>query len=67
MSNHAAVLLLAFVLTVLVSILIGAAAGYLARRDQATYPAAISHAAMATATTLTMVAAVTAALVALSG
>ncbi len=49
-SDHSALLLLACALTVLVAALTGAAAGYLARRDHATYPAMCIRDSLLTAT-----------------
>ncbi|MFI6933068.1 hypothetical protein [Streptomyces sp. NPDC050287] len=57
MSDHCAVLLLACALVTLTGILIAAAAGYLARRDHASYPAALTRAAVAFTATLTLAAA----------
>ncbi|KFZ80195.1 hypothetical protein ED92_22795 [Amycolatopsis sp. MJM2582] len=54
MSDRTAMVLLACAFTVVVAALIGAAAGYLARRDHATYPAALTRAAIAFAATLTL-------------
>ncbi|MCG7208155.1 hypothetical protein [Streptomyces arenae] len=65
MSDHYAVILLACALVVLTGILCAAAAGYLARRDHATYPAALTRAAMAFAATLTLATAVLTALTSL--
>lgn len=66
MSDRTAVILLACALTLLVAALVGAAAGCLARRDHATYPTALTHAAIAFTSTLTLAAAITAALAALA-
>ncbi|MEU4494221.1 hypothetical protein AB0F96_12420 [Streptomyces sp. NPDC023998] len=65
MSDHTVVILLACALTIVVAALVGAAAGYLARRDHATYPAALTRAAIAFAGTLTLAAALTTVLSAL--
>ncbi|MFB7472931.1 hypothetical protein [Kitasatospora sp. NPDC056184] len=51
---HTAVILLVCAVILVVATLAGAAAGYLARRDDATYPAAIARAATAFAATLTL-------------
>lgn len=53
-------------LTVLIASPIAAAAGYLARRDQATYPSAISRAATAFTAVLLLAAALTTALATLT-
>lgn len=65
MSDHTALILLACALTLVVAALTGTGAGYLARRDYATYPTALARAAVAFAATLTLAAAITTALVAL--
>lgn len=62
MSDRTAVIMLVCALTVLVAVLIGGAAGYLARRDHATYPTAVTRAALAFAATLTLAATLTSAL-----
>ncbi|MFE9112232.1 hypothetical protein ACFYN9_21790 [Streptomyces collinus] len=62
MSDRTAVIMLACALTVLVAVLVGGAAGYLARRDHATYSTALTRAALAFAATLTLAATVTSAL-----
>ncbi|MEU9272331.1 hypothetical protein AB0E04_44080 [Streptomyces sp. NPDC048251] len=49
-------------MTVLVAVLIGGAAGYLARREYATYSAALTRAAFAFAVALTLAATITSAL-----
>lgn len=67
MTHEGAVMVLAMALIVVVAGMIGAAAGYLARRDGASYPAALTRAAAAFAATLMLAAVVTGALVALSG
>ncbi|MCX4561571.1 hypothetical protein [Streptomyces phaeochromogenes] len=54
-------------LAVLFGVLTGAGAGYLARRDGASYPAAVGKAAAAFAATLMVATAVTAALCGLAG
>lgn len=54
MSDHCAVILMACALVTLTGVLIAAAAGYLARRDHASYPAALTRAAVAFTTTLTL-------------
>lgn len=56
MSDHHAVVLLTCALVTLAAVLIAAAAGYLARRDHASYPTAITRAAVAFAATLTLTA-----------
>ncbi|WP_079084242.1 hypothetical protein [Streptomyces longwoodensis] len=58
MSEHTAIVLLACTLTVLVALLCGVGAGYLARRDGSSYPAAGARAASATARVLTLAAAI---------
>lgn len=67
MAYHGVVMVLATAHVVVVATLIAAAAGYLARRDHASYPAALARAATAFAATLMLAAAVTGALVALTG
>ncbi|MEH0450133.1 hypothetical protein QA811_43005 [Streptomyces sp. B21-102] len=59
-----AVVLLTTAVVVIVALLIAAAAGKLARINGATYPTALNHAATAFAGTVTLVAALTAALAA---
>ncbi|MFE4922637.1 hypothetical protein [Streptomyces sp. NPDC056661] len=66
MSNKAVLVLLGCVLAVLIAALLGAAAGYLARRDEASYPRALSTAGAAFATTLVVMAAVVQAVMAVS-
>ncbi|WP_328687902.1 hypothetical protein OHA74_54160 [Streptomyces phaeochromogenes] len=66
MSSRAALVLLACALTTVIATLVGAAAGYLARRDHATPPAALTRAAVAFAATLTLAATVTVALTAVA-
>ncbi|MFI1701863.1 hypothetical protein ACH419_38750 [Streptomyces bobili] len=61
-----AVVLLTVALVLVVGLLAAAGAGKLARMDGATYPAALTRAATAFATVITLAAAVTAALAALS-
>jgi hypothetical protein len=61
-TDHAALILLAAALAVLTAALVGAGAGYLARRDHATWPQAITRAATAFAATLTLTAALAATL-----
>ncbi|MFE5759910.1 hypothetical protein ACFQ7I_40530 [Streptomyces massasporeus] len=56
MFDHCAVILLVCALVTLTGILTAAAAGYLARRDNASYPAALTRAAVAFAGTLTVAA-----------
>ncbi|MFH8657879.1 hypothetical protein [Streptomyces afghaniensis] len=51
----------------MVAALVGAATGYLARRDHATYPAALTRATVAFAATLTLAATLTSALATLTG
>ncbi|WP_058044063.1 hypothetical protein [Streptomyces roseifaciens] len=53
-------------LATLLAILVSVAAGYLARRDQATYAQALTRAAVAFAATLTLVATLTTAVRAIS-
>ncbi|MFE6309325.1 hypothetical protein [Nocardiopsis sp. NPDC057823] len=62
MNTELVVLLLACGLVGLVAVLVGVAAAYLARRDQATWPKAITLAAAAFAATITLITAVTVAL-----
>ncbi|MFJ1876855.1 hypothetical protein [Streptomyces chartreusis] len=62
MSDHAALILLACALAVVVAALAGVAAGFLARRDNATYATALSRAAFAFAASLTLTATIAAAL-----
>ncbi|MET7356207.1 hypothetical protein [Streptomyces mirabilis] len=54
MSDRTALILLACALTLVVAALVGVGAGYLARRDHATYPTALARAAVAFAATLTL-------------
>jgi hypothetical protein len=56
-TDHTALILLAAAITMLTATLIALAAGYLARRDHATWPQTITHAATAYAATLTLAAA----------
>ncbi|MFF4403337.1 hypothetical protein ACFY2W_20310 [Streptomyces sp. NPDC001262] len=56
MSLRAGLILIGCVLITLLAVLISGAAGYLARRDRATYPQALTRAAIAFATTLTLAA-----------
>lgn len=63
MSDRAAVILLACSVIVVVAALTGAGAGYLARRDGSTYPAAVNRAAIAFTATITLAAVITTALV----
>ena len=63
MSDHCAVILLACALVTLTGVLVAAAAGYLARRDDASYPAALTRAAAAFTATLTVTATLTAAVI----
>ncbi|MEV8532131.1 hypothetical protein [Streptomyces sp. NPDC051211] len=67
MSVRTAVVLLAVALVLVTAVLVGAAAGYLARRDRATYPAALSRAGVAFAATLSLAAALAGALASLTG
>ncbi|MEU4498921.1 hypothetical protein AB0F96_37135 [Streptomyces sp. NPDC023998] len=67
MNNEMAVIVLGMALVVVVASMTAAGAGYLARRDGASYPAALMRAAKTFATMLMVAAAVTAALAALSG
>ncbi|MCM1967939.1 hypothetical protein [Streptomyces sp. G1] len=62
MSNNSALILLACAVTLLLAALIALAAGYLARRDQASYSTAVVRAATAFAATVTLTAAVATAL-----
>ncbi len=52
MSDHCAVVFLACALVTLTGVLIAVAAGYLARRDHASYPTAVTRAAVAFTATL---------------
>ncbi|KQX78539.1 hypothetical protein [Streptomyces sp. Root1310] len=54
MSDHSAVILLACALVILTGVLVAVAAGCLARRDRASYPASITRAAAAFTGTLTL-------------
>ncbi len=54
MTDRTAVILLATALAALVAVQIATAAGYLARRDHATWPRAITRAAVAFAAALTL-------------
>ncbi|WP_326709623.1 hypothetical protein OG758_09835 [Streptomyces sp. NBC_01474] len=65
MSDHIALILLACTLALVVAAIVGTGAGYLARRDYATYPTALTRAAVAFAATLNLAAALTTALFAL--
>ncbi|MBP8534067.1 hypothetical protein [Streptomyces sp. MK37H] len=56
MTERNAVILLACALTLVIAALVGAGAGYLARRDHATYPTALTRAATAFSATLTLAA-----------
>ncbi|MFD8957079.1 hypothetical protein ACFV0W_09065 [Streptomyces anulatus] len=67
MSDRAAMILLGLALSVFAAVLVAAVAGYLARRDQCSYPAAVTRAATAFAATLTLIAVTSAVLVALNG
>ncbi|GHE51684.1 hypothetical protein [Streptomyces capitiformicae] len=67
MTNEMAVIVLGVGLVLVAASMIAAGAGYLARRDGASYPAAVTRAGAALAATLTVVAAATAALAALTG
>lgn len=67
MSDHDAVILLACAQVILIALLAAAAAGYLARRDHASWPAALTRAAIAFAATLTLAAALATTLSDLSG
>lgn len=66
MSHNFVLLALGCVLVLLVAVLLGAGAGYLARRDGASYPAAAMYSATAFGATLTVVSAVTAAVAAVT-
>ncbi|MFJ2730791.1 hypothetical protein [Streptomyces collinus] len=65
MNNETAVVGLGCGLAVVVAVMVAATGGYLARRDGASYPAALTRAGVAFAATLTLAAAATAALAAL--
>jgi hypothetical protein len=54
-TDHAIAVLLAAALTLLTALAVAAAAGYLARRDHATYPQAIIRAAATFAAALTLI------------
>jgi hypothetical protein len=56
-SDHTALILLATAFVLLAAALIAVGAGYLARRDHATWPHAITRAATAYGATLTLIAA----------
>jgi hypothetical protein len=62
MTPRCALVLLAAAVAVLTAVLTAAAAGYLARLDHATYPKALTRAATAFASTLTLAAALACAL-----
>jgi hypothetical protein len=66
MSEWIMMLVLAGTLVVITAVLSGVGAAYLARRDGASYPKAISCAAATTAAAITVAAAVTTALTALA-
>lgn len=65
MSDRIALILLACALALMVAVIVGTGAGYLARRDYATYPTALVRAVVAFAATLNLAATLTTALVAL--
>ncbi|CAM5617962.1 Integral membrane protein OS=Streptomyces aurantiogriseus OX=66870 GN=GCM10010251_95650 PE=4 SV=1 [Streptomyces aurantiogriseus] len=67
MSNHLALVLFTALATLVLAITAAAGAGYLSRRDGASYPAAITRAAAAFAATVTVTAALVTAAVALAG
>lgn len=67
MSVQVFMVLVGCALAVLFGVLTGVGAGYLARRDGASYPAAVGKAAAAFAATLMVATAVTAALCGLAG
>jgi hypothetical protein len=60
-----AVVLLSAALVIVIALLVGAAAGKLARMDGATYPAALARAATAFTSVITLATAVTVAIAAL--
>ncbi|MEU8579395.1 hypothetical protein [Streptomyces abikoensis] len=66
MSVRACLILISCALIALLAVLVAGVAGYLARRDQATYPQALTRAAIAFAATLTLVATLTTAVQAIS-
>jgi hypothetical protein len=66
MTERMVLLALACALSGLVAVLAGVGAAYLARRDGVSYPSAIGRAVATAAATLTVIAAVTTALAALS-
>jgi hypothetical protein len=63
----AVLVVLGCALVLVVAALVGAGAGYLARRDGASYPAAVTRAVAAFGATLGVAAAITAALATLAG
>ncbi|MFF4362831.1 hypothetical protein ACFY1U_34480 [Streptomyces sp. NPDC001351] len=67
MSNRFALALFTVLATIVLAITAAAGAGYLSRRDGASYPAAITRAAAAFAATVTVTAALVTAIVALAG
>ncbi|MEV7243141.1 hypothetical protein AB0N92_18110 [Streptomyces sp. NPDC093248] len=67
MSNHLALVLFTALATLVLAITAAAGAGYLSRRDGASYPAAIARAAAAVAATVMVTAAMVTAAVALAG
>lgn len=56
MSDRTAVILLAWTVVIVIAALAGVGAGYLARRDNASYPTALTRAAVAFSGTLTLAA-----------
>ncbi|MER6187970.1 hypothetical protein [Streptomyces sp. NPDC001652] len=68
MSERAVLILLTCALTIVIAAALTAAvAGYLARRDHATYPAALARAAVAFGATLSLATAITTTLIQLGG
>jgi heme/copper-type cytochrome/quinol oxidase subunit 2 len=64
MLEYAAVILLACLMVLVIGVLVGVGAAYLARRDGATYPAALRQGCTALASTLLVVTALVSAFVA---
>ncbi|AWT46846.1 MULTISPECIES: hypothetical protein [Streptomyces] len=62
MSERSVLVLLVCALVTLIGVLAAAAAGYVARRDHASYPAALARAAVAFTATMSLAATMTSAL-----
>ncbi|MFC8350735.1 hypothetical protein [Streptomyces sp. NPDC057280] len=62
MSDHTAIVLLTCALSVVIALMCGTAAGYLARRDGASYPAVCARAASTAARAVALAAAIAGAL-----